>query len=167
MAIRLSFREANAEDVAEIVGLRNQTAIALTKRFGRGHWSSEVTERGVRYEMRIGRTWIARRGRSMVATFRLGTRKPWAIDKSYFTEIKTPLYLTDMAVLPETQRKGVGRRCVKEIARLAREWPAGAVRLDAYDSEAGAGGFYQKCGFDRVGSVTYRGVPLIYYEMLI
>lgn len=32
---------------------------------------------------------------------------------------------------------------------------------------ARAGGFYQKCGFREVGRVTYRNVPLIYFEMLL
>ena len=44
---------------------------------------------------------------------------------------------------------------------------ADAIRLDAYDAEAGAGEFYVKCGFREVGRVAYRGVPLTYYERLI
>jgi len=39
--------------------------------------------------------------------------------------------------------------------------------LDAYDTAAGAGEFYRKCGFEEVGRVIYRGTPLIYYQMLL
>jgi GNAT superfamily N-acetyltransferase len=56
---------------------------------------------------------------------------------------------------------------VEEALRLARAWPADALRLDAYDAEAGAGTFYRKCGFREVGRVTYRSDPLIYYELLV
>ena len=117
--------------------------------------------------MRISRVFVARDGNSVIATLRLATKKPWAIDKSYFQECKKPLYLTDMAVAPDVQRQGIGRLCVEEMKRIAREWPADAIRLDAYDAEAGAGGFYSKCGFQEVGRVTYRKTPLIYFERLL
>ena len=110
---------------------------------------------------------MARRGRAVVATFRLGTRKPWAIDRSSFTACDHPVYLTDMSVRPDYQRRGIGRRCVDEIIRIARAWPADAIRLDAYHAEAGAGGFYARCGFRQVGNAVYRGVPHVYYEMLL
>jgi len=48
-----------------------------------------------------------------------------------------------------------------------REWPGDAIRLDAYDADAGAGGFYSNCGFREVGRVNYRGTPLVYYELLL
>ena len=108
-----------------------------------------------------------RRGDEIVATLRLATKKPWAIDTSYFTDCKRPLYLTDMTVAPSLQRRGVGRLCVDAARELARTWPGDAIRLDAYDAAAGAGPFYQKCGFREVGRVTYRGTPLVYFEMLI
>jgi len=57
--------------------------------------------------------------------------------------------------------------CLEEAARLARAWPADAIRLDAYDAEAGAGGFYARCGMMEVGRASYRGKPLIYYELLL
>ena len=150
-----------------MVALRTATARNLTARFGRGHWSGEPTERGVLYEMRISTVWMARSGRATVATFRVGPRKPWAIDRSYFAASTRPLYLTDMAVRPDYQRRGVGRRCIEEILRIARRWPADAIRLDAYDAAAGAGGFYARCGFRHVGNAIYRGNPLVYYEMVL
>jgi GNAT superfamily N-acetyltransferase len=56
---------------------------------------------------------------------------------------------------------------MEEAKAVARAWPADAIRLDAYDHEAGAGEFYRKCGFKEVGRVTYRGVPLVYFELLL
>lgn len=41
------------------------------------------------------------------------------------------------------------------------------MRLDAYDADAGAGGFYAKCGFLEAGRVTYRKVPLVYFELML
>jgi len=72
-----------------------------------------------------------------------------------------------MAVGPDDQGKGLGKLCIEEACRVARKWPSDALRLDAWDAEAGAGPFYQKCGFREVGRATYRNAPLIYFEMLL
>lgn len=165
--IRLSFSQASEPDAAAIAALRVTTAAVLTERFGRGHWSGEATDRGVIAGMHDAKIWIARRASSIVGTFRLSTVKPWAIDKSYFAPSVAPLYLTDMAVRPDLQGRGIGRRCIAKAIEVAVAWPADAIRLDAYDSEAGAGAFYEKCEFHEVGRVSYRGVPLVYYQRLI
>jgi ribosomal protein S18 acetylase RimI-like enzyme len=72
-----------------------------------------------------------------------------------------------MAVAPEFQGEGLGRRLLDEAAAIARAWPGEAIRLDAYDADAGAGAFYARCGYREVGRVTYRGTPLVYFEQLL
>jgi GNAT superfamily N-acetyltransferase len=158
---------ATVEDAAKVAALRNAVAERLTSRYGKGHWSSNSSEKGVLYNLRTSKVYVAREGSEVIATLRLCTKKPWAIDTKYFSPCERPLYLTDMAVAPDRQRKGIGRRCVEEARRVARGWPGDAIRLDAYDAEAGAGEFYRKCGFQEVGRVSYRNVPLIYFEMLL
>jgi len=117
--------------------------------------------------MRHSRVLAARRGETIVGTLLSLTKKPWAVDVSYFTQVKMPLYLIGMAVLPTMQRQGVGRLLIKEAVRQARAWSADAIRLDAFDADAGAGGFYAKCGFREVARVTYRKAPLIYFELVL
>jgi GNAT superfamily N-acetyltransferase len=165
--MRIELEPATTEDAAAIAALRNAVAEHLTARYGKGHWSSSSSEKGVLYNLRTSGVYLARDGDEVIATLRLCTKKPWAIDTKYFSPCRKPLYLTDMAVAPGLQRKGVGRLCVEEARRVAREWPGDAIRLDAYDAEAGAGEFYRKCGFTEVGRVSYRNVPLIYFEMLL
>jgi GNAT superfamily N-acetyltransferase len=158
---------ATAHDVEEIAALRTAVALDLTARFGIGHWSATVTDKGVMRGITTSQVCVARRGSRIVATLRLATTKPWAIDLSYFTPCGRALYLTDMAVLPSVQLQGIGRRCLAETRRIAAEWPAEAIRLDAYDARAGAGEFYARCGYREVGRVTYRNTPLIYFETLL
>jgi len=110
---------------------------------------------------------VAKNEKGLIASLRLATKKPWAIDKTYFSACQKPLYLTDMAVQPALQRSGIGRLCLEEAQRIVKEWPGDAIRLDAFDAEAGAGDFYRKCGYREVGRVTYRNTPLIYFEMLL
>jgi GNAT superfamily N-acetyltransferase len=166
-AMRLTLVVATPGDAAEVAALHAAVAERLTAEFGAGHWSSAPSERGVLAGMRRSTVYLARRRGRTIGTLALSTRKPWAIDKAYFAPAARPLYLTSMAVDPELQRNGIGRHCIVEAVRLARAWPADAIRLDAYDAAAGAGRFYAKCGFREVGRVVYRKNPLVYYELLL
>ena len=163
----LKFRDATVGDVAAIAGLQNAAAGALTARHGPGPWSSLVNERGAALALRHARVRLGRDGKRTLTVLRLATKKPWAIDVSYFTPAKRPLYLTGMAVSVAHQGQGLGRMALEDACTIAEEWPADAVRLDAYDADAGAGGFYARCGFTVRGRVVYKGDPLIYYERLL
>lgn len=163
----LSFCIATDADVVEVAMLRAAVAADLTQRFGHGHWSATATEKSVQRDVNTSRVLLARQGNRTVATLRLATKKPWAIDPAYFSPCRKALYLTDMAVMPGMQRRGIGRRCLKQAHRIAAGWPADAIRLDAYDGPAGAGEFYAKCGFQEMGRVTYRRTPLVYYELVL
>src|SRR5579871_5363401 len=162
--MRLKLEPATVDDAEEILALRGFVAVDLTERFGKGHWSSVGTIKGVLWDMRSSSVYVARVREKVVGTFRLAKKKPWAIDPKYFTKCKTPIYLLSMAVLPAMQGKGIGRLCMAGAEKLARAWPADALRWDAYDAAAGAGEFYRKCGMCEVGRVKYRGVALVYFE---
>ena len=165
--MRLIFRDATLKDVPAIAGLHNAAAGALTARFGEGHWSSLVTERGTAVSQRHARVRVGRSGTRILTVLRLATKKPWAIDTSYFTPAKRPLYLTGMAVEVAHQGKGLGRLALEDALVVARGLSADAIRLDAYDADAGGGPFYVKCGFSERGRVVYKGDPLVYYELLL
>ena len=165
--MKLSFSVATRTDATVLAALHCAVADDLTKRYGRGPWSWRTTEKGVLFGMRRSRVIVARKGKTIVGTLHLPTKKPWAIDVSYFTPVAKALYLISMAVLPAMQRQGIGRQLIKEAAKQARAWPANAIRLDAVDAEAGAGAFYAKCGFREVGRVVYRKAPLIYFELVL
>lgn len=159
--------DATPADALAVAAVRNAAADRLTAKYGSGHWSSLATERAVLRGMEHARLLVARDGNRIVGTLRLATKKPWAIDPSFFTALPRPLYLMDMAVEPDRQRSGVGRGLMEYAVTVARAWPAQSIRLDAYDAAAGAGGFYAKCGFREVGRVVYRKTPLVYFEKLI
>jgi GNAT superfamily N-acetyltransferase len=163
----LKLRMATADDVADLVSLRLAVSQHLISQYGNGYWASGSTEKGVRFAMTRSTIYVARDRQRLIATLSLSTRKPWAIDKKYFSASQRPLYLTAMEVTPDLQRQGIGRQSIEEARRIARKWPADAIRLDAYDAAAGAGDFYSKCGFREVGRATYRNAPLIYFEDLL
>lgn len=163
----MRFRDATLDDIAAIAGLQNAAAGALTARFGPGPWSSLVTERGAALAQRHARVRIGKDGTRILTVLRLATKKPWAIDVSYFTPVPRPVYLTGMAIAVAHQGQGLGRLALEDACAIAAKWPADAVRLDAYDASAGAGGFYARCGFTERGRVVYKGNPLVYLERLL
>jgi ribosomal protein S18 acetylase RimI-like enzyme len=165
--VTLKFRDATLDDVAAIAALQNAAAGALTARFGPGPWSSLVNERGAALAQRHARVRVGRDGKHTLTVLRLATKKPWAIDVSYFTPVKRPLYLTGMAVSVAHQGQGLGTMALEDACTIAEAWPADAVRLDAYDANAGAGGFYARWGFTERGRVVYKRDPLVYYERLL
>jgi GNAT superfamily N-acetyltransferase len=164
----MRFDAATAEDADAVASLRNAAADDLTARHGRGWWSGHCSEKGVLSDLRHSHVFVARDRGRIIGTLRLATRKPWAIDLAHFTPVARPLFLTSMAVAPKSQRRGVGRFCMSEVVQLARRSKADAIILDAFDHPAaGAGDFYRKCGYRETGRVSYRGVPLIYFELLL
>jgi GNAT superfamily N-acetyltransferase len=165
--LQVRLQPAVARDAPKLAALHTAVAEHLTSEHGQGPWSSKTTEVGVLHALRTKRVFVAREGAEIVGTLGLTTKMPWAIDTSCFTSCRRPVYLLAMAVAPAQQRQGIGRRCLEEAAQIARAWPADAIRLDAFDAEAGAGRFYASCGWTEVGRAVYRGTPLIYYEFLL
>ena len=168
--VSLSFSLATQADVPALIELHCAVAADLTTRYGQGPWSSSPGAKMLAYQLsrtKFVRALIARNKGRIVGTLKLATKKPWAIDVTYFSPAASPLYLTGMAVAPGLQRRGLGRRLLLEAQRLAREWPSDAIRLDAFDADAGAAAFYAKCGYRDVGHVKYRGTPHVYFELLL
>ncbi len=163
----LSIEPAGPDDAPDIAALRNTVADHLTGQYGHGHWSSQVSVPGLVRALANDQILVARFDHRIVATARMASKKPWAIDPSYFAGSKRPIYLHDMAVDPPRQREGIGRQLLFRAAELARGGTRDAIRLDAYDGPAGAGDFYRKCGYREVGRVIYRGTPLIYFELIL
>ena len=163
----VKLQPATPEDAESIASLRNAVSDDLTFRHGRGWWTAHCTTAGVLFDLRTALLFAALHRGEVVATLRLATKKPWAIDLNYFSKAKRPFYLTSMAVAPDRQRQGIGRECLEQAVRMARQRGADAIFLDAYDHPAGAGPFYAACGWRETGRAKYRDVPLIYYERKI
>jgi predicted N-acetyltransferase YhbS len=157
---------ATPDDAAAVAAVRVAAADRLTRDFGDGHWSSHTNDAAVLRDMQKSIVLVARDRGKIVGTLTLQTKKPWAIDIACFTPCKKALYLINMAVTPERQRSGIGRTLLAEALIAARAFPADAIRLDAYDGPAGGGEFYRRCGYAAAGGKSYRGVPLLYFELM-
>lgn len=147
----------------------------MTRQFGEGHWSAIPGKAEVLKQMRASQMLVARHEEHIVGTLRLVTVNPRAMDSAGFTRVDSALYLLGLAVAPDWRRLGIGRRLVEAAKDAARARRSQALWLDAYDNEVGAGPFYLRCGFRRVGAggnvraqISARIVsPLVYFEWLV
>ena len=145
--------------------LRQRAADQLTRLHGRGHWSNVGSVPTIRKHAAAGTLFGVERDSALIGTFTLSEQKIGFYHKSWFREPDAPaLYLTNMAIDPAEQRKGIARCPMKYIERIARERELRALRFDAYDAPAGAGPFYRKCAYTLVHRGTIGAVGLEYYE---
>jgi ribosomal protein S18 acetylase RimI-like enzyme len=157
---------ASRLDAREIAMLRTAVAEGMTRQFGHGHWSACPGKSEVLKQMRASHVLVARRDARIVGTVRLATANPFTFDSEQFTPVRTALYVLGLAVAPEWRRQGIGRELMEAAKQEVRSRPADALWLDAYDNDAGAGPFYLRCNFRRVGPSARKDLPLVYYEWL-
>jgi GNAT superfamily N-acetyltransferase len=157
---------ATAADVPALVALRTAVAQRMTERYGEGDWSALPSEAAVIRQLRASRILVARRDSQIVGTVRLATALQALFDSSAFTPVAHALYVLGLAVAPEVQGQGLGRMLMDAAKDAARESRADALWLDAFEHAAGAGKFYETCGFHRVGSMQRGEMRLGLYEWL-
>ncbi len=167
MNVNVSISLATSADAQAIADVISEAAHDLTDKHGHGHWSAVASAKGVLSGMNKAKVLVAKTDNTVVGTLRLTGSRPWVIDPAYFTPVPRPVYLVDMAVRPGYQRIGVGRALIEQAKAMATTLSGDAIRLDAFAGVAGAGGFYEKCGFTDKGQIVYKTVPHIYFEWLI
>jgi len=164
--VSTSISLATKGDAGRLAALRCVVARGMTDEFGEGHWSACPSRAEVVRQLRASQVLVAREDSGIVGTVRLVRALPWAIDSSAFTPVARPWYVLGLAVAPRCRERGVGRRLMDAAKEAARSRGAQALWLDAYEHAAGAGPFYLKCGFRKVGRTRQGDVPLCYFEWL-
>jgi ribosomal protein S18 acetylase RimI-like enzyme len=164
--VNTAVQVASRNDARAVAMLRTAVAQGMTRKYGHGHWSAFPSKSEVLKQMRASRVLVARRDSAIVGTVRLATAKPLVFDSEQFTPVQAALYVLGLAVAPEWRGQGIGRTLMEAAKQEVRSRPAEALWLDAYDNDAGAGPFYLRCGFRRVGPSTRKDLPLVYYEWL-
>jgi GNAT superfamily N-acetyltransferase len=162
-----SISVATLGEARALAALRSAVARGMTEQFGEGHWSACPSKAEVLRQLRASYVLVARQDAQLIGTVRLVRALPWAIDSSTFTPVAKPWYVLGLAVAAQYRGKGVGRELMEAAQNTARSWGAQALWLDAYEHPAGAGPFYAKCGFRKVGRTQHGGVPLNFFEWLV
>lgn len=152
----------------KIRALRVAAADELTRRAGRGHWSDVSFFPILHRAIFGGSLFVIEEGGEILASFTLDTIVAEYCKKEWFTHPADPaFYLRSLSVRVDRQGRGVGRRAMQAAEDLARKRGMKALRCDAYDGAASAGGFYEKCGFRPLRGGTVDGTPVTFYEKLL
>jgi ribosomal protein S18 acetylase RimI-like enzyme len=166
--LEITIGNATRADIRALTALRTAVAQELTHQHGGGPWSALPSRATVTRQLRASNMLVARNGTEIVGTVRLIRANPLLLDASAFTPVGVALYLIGLAVAPRHRSQGVGRALVDACKAIACAWPAQALWLDAYEHPAGAGGFYVRCGFRKVGLTLFKDAPqahhLSFYE---
>jgi GNAT superfamily N-acetyltransferase len=161
----VSLRKAGGDDIKLVRAILAAAAADLVTRFGSGHWSTVRSAESLQKRASNGALYIIEADSSAVGTLQLTSRKTGFYREEWFAPRQgTVGYLLDMAVHPDHQQRGIGRRSMELVESLARLAGLRAIRLDAYRGPAGAGEFYKKCGYASVHKGEMREVPLEYFE---
>lgn len=164
----ITIAKATRADARALTALRTAVAQGLTQQHGVGPWSAFPSRATVTRTLRASNVLVARRGQEIVGTVRLIRANPLLLDTRAFTPVGVAIYLIGLAVDSRCRGQGIGRELVDACKGIACSWPAQALWLDAYEHPAGAGGFYEKCGFRKVGATVFKDEPqphdLSFYE---
>jgi GNAT superfamily N-acetyltransferase len=161
----VKLREADTDDIKTVRAILAAAAADLGTRFGLGHWSNVRTVETLRKYASKGELYLVELDSVPVGTLRLTSRKIGFYHQDWFAHPRDPaVYLFDMAVHPDSQRRGIGRSSMELVENRALHAGLRAVRLDAYGGAVGAGDFYRSCGYTLVHKGDMRGVALEYFE---
>jgi GNAT superfamily N-acetyltransferase len=161
----IQIRLASTEDAPLVRELRVAVAEHLTREHGTGHWSQVGSVETIQDSAAAQILFVVEQGGELIGTFRLTDKKEAWYRASWFARPEAQAaYLRAMAIRPDDQRKGIGRFVMDWMEQRVQRKGLAALRFDAYDSKAGAGEFYRKCGYTHVHSGEFNGVALEYYE---
>jgi len=163
----LGLRRATVADAPRLQEIVAAAGRALAEQ-GFSNWlPPEVTERFVE-AIATREVFVLDIGVNSVATFTLGStaRRPY-LPEPWRDPSAPALYLNRLAVDPALQGGGIGRRCLEEIERLARERGAQAIRCDVLTANARLRRLYEGLGYEARGERSHGGWDFTCYERSI
>jgi GNAT superfamily N-acetyltransferase len=166
---------ASVEPVHDILRL---CGLDMQERLGLGHWVPPYPLEKLRRDAEHRQVYAVVHKDQIVATFTLGTALPAsyeripAILQMWNTAQPRALYINHLAILPDLQGRGLGRRCMGTIESMAAALGCEVIRLDAYIRHSGLQVFYPKLGYRDVAHVVFlserRGeAETVCYEKLL
>ncbi|MBM3290440.1 MAG: GNAT family N-acetyltransferase [Candidatus Hydrogenedentes bacterium] len=145
----------------------------MWRRLGLDHWKPPTPKDVFREYARTKEVFAVRDGEGLVATFTIGFDPPEPYPPSSWVDAAhRAVYLNKLAVHPRAQGRGLGRRCMETVERLARERGCDTVRFDALTRNAPLLAFYDRLGYARRGAMYVydeiaRGWDIVLYEKVL
>ena len=106
-------------------------------------------------------------GSSLLGSFNLDTRPRDYYYAELWSDGDCPaLYLGNLGILPQLQNRGLGKRCMSEVERIAKEQKR-SIRFDCVEKHPWLAGFYEKLGYKRRETIPSSVGNLICFEKTV
>lgn len=163
----LTIKKAVPEDLPAIVDLF-QHAITHMRAHGIDQWDELYPDpETLRQDIASGSQYICLQEGSLAAAFALnGDCDPEYTEGTW--RYGTPFNVVHrLCVDPRRQGTGIGRKTMLSIETMAREQGIVSLRLDAFSQNPAALWLYEKLGFEKAGTITFRKGRFVLYEKLL
>ncbi len=159
----LTLHKAGPDDIGPLQEIIRLCGEDIGARTGLTFWAPPPPIELMRRHAAEKDVYAIRDGDEAVATFTFGL--------SGWPEESAPLwaapgdraaYLSRLAVLPGRQGQGLGRWCLAEVERLAKEQDCRAIRLDAIRAFTPPIALYRRLGYEERGVIQWMnwfGIP--------
>jgi GNAT superfamily N-acetyltransferase len=162
-----------AKRIDDLLALIELCGEDMWRRLGLDHWKPPTPKEVFREYARTKEVFAVHDTHELVATFTIGFDAPEPYPPSCWADTShKAIYLNKLAVLPTLQGQGIGRWCMEQIERLARDRGCQSVRFDALTRNAPLLAFYDRLGYRRCGDMYVydeigRGWDIIVYEKVL
>lgn len=114
------------------------------------HWYPYASLEKFKEKVKYSDVYCVFENEKMVATFSLSTTPRDYYKLSMWQDQNAKaIYLGNLGILPELQGKGLGKWCLNEVEKIAKEMNCKAIRFDCVEKHPWLSNFYEKLGFAR------------------
>jgi GNAT superfamily N-acetyltransferase len=164
----LAFRRVTPDEVEPLHRILVECGVDMAERLGLTHGTPAYPLDWFRESARDREVYAVDDPVTLVGTFTVGKDPLFDYDPGRWTPDTEPaLYLNRLAVIPARQGTGLGRACMDEVERIARDQRCGAVRFDCVAAHEDGLAFYDTLGYERRGPWREWGIELVLFEKVL
>ena len=145
----IQVNSGNTELIEQVYSILAAAGAYMVEVFDLHHWETPYGKDAITRDTETKQVYLAKEGDAFVATFTLSDKTSRAFaDKPY----ADAMYLSKFSVAPGVMKGGVGSACIRYLEQLSKEQGKAKVRLDVYEKSQHAIKFYNKMGYEEVGT---------------
>ncbi len=155
----LTCRRVGPEAVEPLHEILRLCGVEMHKRLGLDHWFPPIPLERMRREAAESRVHAVEADGQLVATFTTSTDSAKYPEHFWVDPSHRALYLSRLAVLPSHQGLGIGKWCLRETERQARELNCQAIRFDSHANNKPLVEYYLHHGYTIRGEMPWIASP--------
>ncbi|MCY6959140.1 GNAT family N-acetyltransferase [Clostridium brassicae] len=162
--------QATEKDLQSVLDLMSNVVENLSKK-GIFQWDSSYPNRDIFLkDIKNHSLYVIKDNNSYLGTITLNEEQaPEYCNVDWLTSNKKTLVIHRLAVSPNYQGKGIGRKLIDFAEQLGHKKNYDSIRLDAFSKNLNSVNFYEKCGYIKTGEVYfgYQTSPFPCFEKIL